>query len=87
MATYQHQPHLFNSDVEGEASGWAEVLMIQSPSYWARWTKETAETNSPPRDTWIITDKAPPPVALPLWIIYLCKGLDQLVNLSNAALN
>lgn len=82
VATYQHKPHLFNSDLEGEASVGAEVLMIQSPSHQAHGTKETTETNSPPRDTWIISDKAPPPVVLPLWITYLCKVLDQLVNLS-----
>lgn len=51
VATYQHQPHLFNSDLEGEASGWAEVLMIQSPLHQAHGTKETMETDSPPRDT------------------------------------
>lgn len=87
VATYQHQPHLFNSDLEGEASSWAEVLMIQSPSHQAYKTKETIETNSLPRDTWIISDRTPPPAMLPPWIIYLCKGLDQLVNLSTAALN
>lgn len=32
VAAYQQQPHLFNSDLEGEASVWAGVLMIQSPS-------------------------------------------------------
>lgn len=87
VATYQHQPHLFNSDLEGEARAWAEVLMIQSPSHRAYGTKETMETNSPPRDTWIISDKSPPFMVLPPWIIYLCKGLDQLVNLSTAAHN
>lgn len=34
VATYQHQPHLFNSDLEGEVSGWVEVLMIQFSSHW-----------------------------------------------------
>lgn len=87
VATYQHQPHLFNSDLESEVSSWVEVLMIPSPSHWIHWTKETTETNSPLRDTWIITDKAPPPEVLLPWIISLCKGLDQLVNLSTAALN
>lgn len=87
VATYQHQPHLFNSDLEGEVSGWVEVLMVQFSSHWICWTKETMETNSPPRDTWIITDKTPPSMVLLPWIISLCEGLDQLVNLSTTALN
>ena len=87
VATYQHWAHLFNSDLEGELRGWAEVLMLQSPSHQDCWTKEPRETLSPPRDTWIISDKAPPCPAMLLWIIYLCKGLDQLVNCSTAAFN
>lgn len=87
VATYQQPPHLFNADLEGEANGWVEVLMIPSPSHRAHGTKETAETEPLPGDTWIISDKAPPPAVLPPWIIYRCTGLDQLVNLSTAALN
>lgn len=82
VASYQHQPHLFNSDLEGDG---LEVLMMRSPLHRACWTKEPMETNSPPRDTWITADMAPPPVVLPPWIIYSCKGLDQFVNLSTAA--
>ena len=83
VATYQHGPHLFNSDLEGEAGGGARDTV---PFILGLLNKRD-HGDQPPRDTWIIADKAHPPAVLPPWIIYPCKGLDQLVNLSNAALN